>query len=308
MSRRRALGLVGGATAAFAGVSTWFRYLGSPAPRPRIVAGTERVPERYGDGRRQTGEWWLPPRTRSGLLPTVVLVHGGYWRAQYDATLEDALAADLSARGFLVWNVDYAASDRPWPSTLTDVAAAYDHLGAGRFADRVDPARTAVAGHSAGGHLALWLASRLEVPAGGPGALREDRPGWGRVPARPGVAARPAVVVAQAPVASLAEGARLGLGGGAVTVLLGGSPAQVPERYRAADPVSLLPTRVRTVLVHGEADDTVPLSQSQQYVARAVSAGDDSRLVRVPGGHFEHLDPRTPAIDALRDALGPLRE
>lgn len=307
MTRRRALGLAGGAAAAVAGLSAWFRYLGSPAPRPRVAAGTERVPERYGDGPRQTGEWWLPPTPASGLLATVVLVHGGYWRAQYDASLEDALAADLAGRGFLVWNIDYAASDRPWPATLTDVAAGYDHLGTGRFADRVDPARVAVAGHSAGGHLALWLASRHRVPAGGPGALNEDRPGWGSVPSRAGVAPRPAVCVAQAPVAALAEGHRLGLGGGAVTALLGGSPEEVPERYEAADPVGLLPTRVRTVLVHGEADDTVPLSQSEQYVAAATRAGDDSTLVRVPGGHFEHLDPRTPAVDALREALALLQ-
>ena len=307
VSRRRGPGLAGGATAAVAGLSAWFRHLGSPAPRPRVVVGTERVPERYGDGLRQTGEWWLPPGAATGLLPTVVLVHGGYWRAQYDASLEDALAADLAGRGFLVWNVDYAASDRPWPTTLTDVAAAYDHLGVGRFADRVDPARVAVAGHSAGGQLALWLASRQEVGSGGPGALVQGRPGWGAVPARPGVAPRPAVVVAQAPVAALVQGARLGLGRGAVTALLGGSPEQVPERYQAADPVGLLPTGVRTVLVHGRADDTVPMSQSEQYVAAANRAGDDSRLVLVPGGHFEHLDPRTPAIAALREALAALQ-
>ncbi|MCW2777855.1 MAG: hypothetical protein JWN17_1580, partial [Frankiales bacterium] len=103
-----------------------------------------------------------------------------------------------------------------------------------------------------------------------------------------------------------AEASRLGLGGGAVDALLGGGPEQVPDRYRAADPVALLPSGVRTVLVHGEADDVVPTSQSEQYVAAATAAGDLSRLVRVPGGHFEHLDPKSRALDAAREALSTM--
>ena len=89
--------------------------------------------------------------------------------------------------------------------------------------------------------------------------------------------------------------------------LLGGSPGQVPARYAVADPVALLPTGVRVVCVHGTADDVVPISQSEAYVAAATAAGDDATLVRVPGGHFEHLDPATPDLDALREALARLR-
>ncbi len=327
VSRRRALGLFGGLAAAAAAVVGSVRYLGSPAPRPKVAAGTERVSERYGPGPRQTGEWWIPPARPNGLLPTVVLVHGGYWRAQYDASLEHALAADLSGRGYLVWNLEYAASDRPWPATLTDVALGYDHLGLGRFADRVDLDRIAVAGHSAGGHLALWLASRSRVPQDGPGAVAPDRAGWPATggsaasgstaasgasassggtaasAATRGTAPRPSLVVAQAPVADLTEASRLGLGGGAVDALLGGSPAQVPDRYRAADPVALLPTGVPTVLVHGVDDEIVPISQSERYLAAALAVGAAARLVRVPGGHFEHLDPRSEAVAALRTAL-----
>ena len=101
----------------------------------------------------------------------------------------------------------------------------------------------------------------------------------------------------------MAEASREGLGGGAVDALLGGTPSEVPERYEVADPVALLPTGVRVVCVHGERDDVVPLSQSEAYVAAARAAGDDASLVRVPGGHFEHLDPRSQAVEALRTAL-----
>ena len=288
MSRRRALGVFGLLAAGATGVVELARSLGSPAPRPKVVAGTTRLVESYGAGRRRRGEWWVPPGA-SGPLPTVVLVHGGYWRSGYDLHLEDAVAADLAGRGFLVWNIDYAPSDQPWPATLTDAAAAYDFLQRGRHASRVDPERVAVVGHSAGGHLALWLGSRGHVPAGGPGS---------------GTFRRPALLVPQAPVAALARGSVEGLGGGAVDALVGGTPAQVPDRYRSADPLALLPTGIRTVLLHGPGDGVVPLSQSEAYLA---AAGPSlCSLIRVPGDHFAHLDPTSPAVQALRTALATL--
>ncbi|MBC7373913.1 MAG: alpha/beta hydrolase [Frankiales bacterium] len=292
ISRRRALGLLGAVGAGIVGVGSAVRSFGSPAPRPKVAPGTERSVEAYGPLARQRGEWWVPPGAGTGPLPTVVLIHGGYWRDGFGPDLEDAVAADLAARGFLVWNVGYRPSSAPWPSTLADTALAFDHTSTGKYAARVDRDRLAVVGHSAGGHLALWLASRGRVPAGGPGAGPTLPP--------------PTLAVGQAPVAGLAEGALLGLGGGAVQALLGGTPAQVPQRYAAADPMALLPSGVRSVLLHSEADQLVPISQSEGYAAGASSAGDDCRLVRVPGDHFAHLDPTSPAVAALREALGTL--
>ena len=236
--------------------------------------------EAYGDHPLQQGEWWVPEAP--GPRPTVVLVHGGYWGPRYDRHLEDAVAADLAARGFLVWNVDYRAADHPWPATLTDVAAAYDHIWGSPL---VDPQRIAVVGHSAGGHLALWLASRrtpfdrrAEVPA-------------------------PRLAVGQAPVAALAAGAPQRLGGGAIVRLLGGTPEQVPDRYAQADPEALLPSGTRTVLIHSAGDADVPISQSEHYLAAATRAGDDCTLERVGGDHYAHLDPASEACERMRAAL-----
>lgn len=286
VSRRHflgALGLTGGGVGLFAAL----RSLGSPAPRPRIAPGTERAVEAYGSGPLQSGEWWVAPASFTGRLPTVVLVHGGFWGPSYDRSLEDAVAADLSGRGFLCWNLDYAAADKPWSATLSDVALGYDHLTRGRFADRVDPGRIAVVGHSAGGHLVLWLASRQRAKGFVPAA---DVP-------------RPALVVAQAPVAALAQGFQADLGGGAVGRFVGGSPKEFPDRYAAADPVALLPTGVPAVLVHGTTDGIVPIAQSEAYVA---AAGSSSRLAPFEGGHFEHLDPGSRAGELLREALSAL--
>ncbi len=278
------MGVLGGAAAAVAAA------LGLRS-RPRVVAGTVREVEAYGPEPLQRGEWWLPPGVTDHhrRLPTVLLVHGGYWRPGYDRSLEDAVAADLAGRGHLVWNVDYRASDVPWPATLLDVAAAHDHLVRGRYAGRVDAARTAVVGHSAGGHLALWLASRRSLPAGAPGAAP--------------LAAAPVLAVGQAPVAALVRGAAEGLGGGAVVRLLGGTPEEVAERYRVTDPVALCPATVPTLLLHSDADEAVPVTQSEAYAA---AAGGAARLVRVPGDHFAHLQPRSPAVEQLRRALAVL--
>lgn len=281
MTLTRRAAIVGALGAGAAGLAALLGFRGGPD----VAEGVVRTVDTYGPEPRQDGQWWVPAGA-SGRLPTVVLVHGGYWRDGFSRSLEDDVAADLVGRGYLVWNLDYRSSDEPWPTTFEDAAAAYDLLATGTHAGLVDPEQVAVVGHSAGGHLALWLASRR------PGAPGGERQG----PA-------PSLVVAQAPVASLIEAAVEGLGGGAVEALLGGAPAQVPERYAVADPFSLLPTGVQVVCLHADGDDVVPIVQSEGYVAAAQAAGDDASLVVVPGGHFEHLDPTSAAVEALRTVL-----
>jgi acetyl esterase/lipase len=283
ISRRKVLSAVIGTTAAASLVEL---LRGGSSPKPKVVKGTTRTVEKYGPGERQFGEWWAPPAA-TGPLPLVVLVHGGYWRDGYDLHLEDAVAADLAGRGFLVWNVEYSPSSTPWPVTLTDVALGYDFAFTGKYGERIDKARVAVVGHSAGGHLALWLASRGGLPNGAPGS-------GGRI--------NPALVVPQAPVASLVTASHLGLGGGAVDALLDGTPAQVPEHVRFTDPVALAPSGVKTVLVHGVDDTIVPMSQSEDYLKVAT----DCTLVKVPGAHMTHLDPTSEACEAMRTALRSL--
>lgn len=272
-----------------------------PARPPDLVVRYGPGAEHIADVRLSAGESReLHPRLpgKSGL-PLVLFLHGGFWRAAYDRAHTGPLSAALAEEGFAVCAPEYRRVGQPgggWPGTLNDVAAAVDLLPAlvaEAAGGRVDPSRVVLAGHSAGGHLALWAAARHRLPSG-------HR--W-RVP-------QPTArgVVGLAAVCDLAAGFEQNLGVGAVAALMGGGPARYPDRYRAADPAGLLPTGVTVRLVHGSMDDTVPCPMSRDYATGALSAGDDAGCCVLPDvGHFEVIDPISAAwpgvVAAFQEAL-----
>jgi acetyl esterase/lipase len=282
LSRRRLLG-----TAGLAAISAACSDGADGKGGPDVSTSVIRLAESYGREKVQAGEWFVP--AGEGKAPTVVLVHGGFWRRQYDRHLEDKVALDLAGRGYLCWNIDYRSAAISWPATFEDAAAGYDHVFNGHFGDRVDPTRLAVVGHSAGGHLVAWLASRAQLSAGAPGYNADVR--------------LPTLCVPQAGVVALTLAAEQSLGSGAPQALMDGTPDQHPQRYADGDPLRLLPTGIRSVLIHDAYDDIVPLSQSETYVAAAKKAGDDSTLAVVPGDHFSHIDPTSEACVRMRQAL-----
>lgn len=221
-----------------------------------------------------------------GPFPVIVLLHGGFWRIGWDRTLMTSLARDLADLGFAAWNVEYRRVGQEgggWPGTLLDVAAAVDHLA--EVGD-IDATRVIACGHSAGGQLALWLAGRHRLPAEAPGA-------------NPAVRLR--AVIAQAAVADLAGGWNTGFGREEIAAFLGGQPGDVPDRYRIADPIGLLPLGVPQVLVHGSVDDVVPPAQSRAYVR---AAGSEAELVELDGAdHFEVIEPKHAAWQAVVERL-----
>ena len=203
---------------------------------------------------------------------TVLLLHGGFWKTAYDRTHTRELAVALARDGFLVTTPEYRrvgpGGGGGWPRTGADVRRAAARLPEllGEVGQETGTLR--VAGHSAGGHLALWLATQ-DLPV--------DR------------------VVALAPVCDLREAIRLGLGSDAARAFLGEID---PDE---ADPMVLLDPRPAAdiTIVHGVEDDVVPVSLSRGLVERHPWV----RLEEVPGGHFEVIEPGSVAWPAVVEAL-----
>ncbi|MGW1553381.1 alpha/beta hydrolase [Streptomyces sp. NPDC002346] len=254
------------------------------------------LPLVYGSHPDQVGDLYLPARPASGPWPLVLFFHGGFWRAAHDrqhtADFTEALA---QACDCAVVNVEYrrVGAGGGWPTTLTDAAQAVDllpELAAKAAPGRVDTGRVVYAGHSAGGHLALWAAARHRFPGDAPGRTDAPAPISG--------------VLALAPTADLAHADRLGSGRGAVADFLGGSSAEVPERYAAADPAVLGTPAGRTVIVHGTRDEALPVD-----MARAYTRATATTLTEIPeAGHFDVIDPDSTAWAHITQTLRTLTE
>ena len=231
---------------------------------------------RYGADSSQVVELSVPEGQPKGV---VVVIHGGFWRAAYDLELGRPLARSLVEHGWAAWNIEYrrVGNGGGAPTTLDDVHAAIETL-----ADTDLPRdRVITVGHSAGGHLATWAASRG----------RHAR--WPTQVAVTGV-------VSQAGVVDLRGAHTEGLGSGAVAAFLGHPPGPDDD---PADPLRQVPLAVPVHCVHGVADDVVPVSQSRRYVETARAAGAQAELTEVPGDHFVVIDPEH---DAWTRTLGIL--
>jgi acetyl esterase/lipase len=234
--------------------------LTDPPPPPadeRLAYGPE--PLQFGDLRLPEGE----------APPLAVVIHGGYWKANYNLIHTGHMSHTLTEQGIATWNVEYRSLGDPgggWPGTGDDVARAVEFVAE----LPVDQARVVLVGHSAGGQLALWAAKRSQLP-----------------------------VVALAPVSDMRESAtRTGPDGAPARFM----PA---EHFAGGSPLELLPLGVPQIVIHGTEDDGVPYAMSERYVA---AAEGEAELVMLEGtGHFEPIDPRAPqfveTVAAIRRLL-----
>jgi len=249
----------------------------------RRAAETPDAVVRYADHADGLVDVCLPPSLGRPArpYPLLVFVHGGFWRQECDRTHARPLADDLVRRGYVVALPEYrrtggAGGAGGWPATGEDVVAALEATP--RLVDEVAPgwidpsAGVILAGHSAGGHLALWAGLRAE-------AARVDR------------------IVALAPVSDLVEAARLDLDGGAAPALLGAGPDDVPDRYADADPLAVLgSSSPPVVVVHGDEDLQVPVAMSRAAAARHPAL----RYVELEGvDHFALIDPLSRAFSSV---------
>lgn len=237
----------------------------APAADERIQYGS--APQQFVELRKPAG---------AGLHPVVMLLHGGCWLSQYDLTHLAGAAESMRCAGIATWTVEYRRVGNDGggdPGTFDDIRAAFDTLRAQGASRGLDVSRIALVGHSAGGHLALWLGSERGVTMRG--------------------------VIGLAAVTDLAAFVTPTGCGAAVARLLGGAPADVAAAYGARSPVSRPSPSAGVTLVVGRDDRTVPRVQADSYVARFPA----TRVVEVPGGHFDVVAPWTEAFATVLAAI-----
>jgi acetyl esterase/lipase len=253
--------------------ATWDDVLALPA-----ASKGERIA--YGPAAKQFGDLRVP--AGPGPHPVVVLLHGGCWQAEYDLEYFAHLADVLARHGIASWSLEYRGlgdDGGGWPGTFDDVAAGVAHLRVLAKSHPLDLDRVVLAGHSAGGQLALYLAAKPPVKVRG--------------------------VVGLAAIVDLREyAAGAGSCNQSVVPLLGGAPDAVPDRYAATSPIEMAPIGVPVRLVIGAVDAIVPPASNERFAAQARAQGDDVELAVVEGaGHFDVVLPDGAAADAVRRAI-----
>lgn len=248
----------------------------------------------YGPDSMHFGDLRLPDGP--GPFPVAIVIHGGCWVERYASVVNSSPLADaLRDAGVATWNIEYRRADSRgggWPNTFIDVAMGAEHLREVAKSHPLDLSRVVTVGHSAGGHLALWLAALPRVPASSPVARRDPLPIKG--------------VVGLASIADL-RGYRAiekDMCGEVVDALMGGSPETVADRFAAGSPAELLPTGVPQVQVVGTLDRVMPPAMRDAWERKVRAAGDSLEVVALDGlAHHEVMSPRTAAFAPIRDAV-----
>ena len=254
----------------------------------------------YGPGEFQFGDLRLPASAAKRPAPVLVFLHGGWWQSAYDLDYAGHLCAALKSIGVATWSVEYRRLGEPgggWPGTFQDAAAGFDYVATLAKSYPIDAGRVLAMGHSAGGHLAFWLAGRHHIPESSP--IHEPQP-----------------KVALHGLISLAGAVDLRLTcdlSGYFTFahdkrevyrLMGGPPAEFEDRYRAGNPGDLLPFSIPQVLIQGSDDSQIPPQLPNRWAEIARRQGDDVTVEIVPGAdHFDVVDPQSKAWPVVRAAV-----
>jgi acetyl esterase/lipase len=268
-------------------------YVAGPpgVPSDRVADAAEQRLY-YGSGESQFGELRLP--TGSGPHPVALLIHGGCWSAAYGLDQLDAAAERLREVGVASWTIEYRRLGEEgggWPGTFHDVPAGADYLLTAADTFALDLSRVVAVGHSAGGHLALWLAARDN--------LSETSELWHPTPLPL------AGVVALAAITDLEEyAAQPGRCNAGARQLLNPPGGRTAPREAEVNPRRLLPLWIPLRLLHGSGDAIVPPDQSRSFATAATDAGDDVELQLIPDAdHFDLVTPSTPGWQAVEEAI-----
>jgi acetyl esterase/lipase len=249
----------------------------------------------YGKDKDQFGDLRVP--SGAGPHPVAILIHGGCWKSDF-ATLRDLapMADALKAEGVATWNIEYrrlSQAGSGWPGTFLDASKGVDYLRSVPADKKLDLTRVIVIGHSAGGHLAMWVAARSRLPNGSALYVKDPLPIRGVID-----------LAETGDMEAFIPFEQQGCRGAVVEEMLGGKPIDVPERYAQASAIKMLPLGIPQILVWGRNDDIAPIWLGERYTQAAKQAGDPVRLISIPDvGHFEIASPLSTTWPAVRSEI-----
>lgn len=274
---------------------TWPDLLDRPRPAPDATIS-------YGEDALHKVDLWLP--AGPGPHKTVLMVHGGCWQTSIaDRTLMNWVADDLRRSGYAVWNIDYRGVDRPGGAPegiFADTGHAADALREHAARYKLEPSRIVAVGHSAGGHLAAWLAARSRL---GRGLLKKPR--------NPLPIAH-VISLGGLPDLEQALAQKQGCGNAPIRKLMlpfPFEPTHVTRQQQRAflqdkSLPLLAPIGVSQTLINGDQDRIIPTRFATDYAARMRRAGDavDVRVV-ANTGHVELIAPESRAWAQAKSAI-----
>jgi len=233
-----------------------------------------------GDDRAEKGDLYLPPTVQPGeKRPGIVIIHGGGWAGgKRDAAREINIGTTLAKHGYVCLSIDYLlqAKDGPkiWPQNLYDCKTAVRWLRAHADKYQIDPQHIGVIGGSAGGHLAAMVG--VTGPEAG---LDPDGP-YGEHSCQV-----QAVIDLYGPMAHV---------GNRIKTLVDPNNPQAKELGQQITPLSHLDKNDPPVLIlHGTADKTVDVADSELFAQELEKAGIVHELIVIPGApHTFHLQPK----------------
>lgn len=260
------------------------------------ISSFEKVPfdylVPYGEEELQIGELRTP--LSQDTFPLVIFIHGGCWLSDYNLDYVSAACADLVAEGYAVWTPEYRRvgdEGGGYPNTFKDIQASVNFARTLAEIYPLDLENVVLMGHSAGGHLALWLATQQNLPKGS--RLYNANP----LPVKG--------VLSLAGITDLKAYDALGNDcSTAVAKLMKGDQKGADARYYKGSPINLLPTNIPMTLIQGELDNIVPVAQGDTFAAKAKKAGDVVKVVTVDGaGHFDMVSPYSAAWKVIKQEL-----
>jgi acetyl esterase/lipase len=235
----------------------------------------------YGSDRMQVGELRLPATKSDKPFPLVIIIHGGCWVSSYaDYHFMDRFAQPITDLGYATWNIEYRAlgTGGEWPVIFQDISKAVDYTRNLAKTYPIDVNKVAIIGHSAGGHLALWAASRTSLKSSS--EIYTENP----LPIRG--------VISLAGIANITSGTGCNtLANNVIGVPINSPSSALTARLRETSPLQMLPSRTNTILISGSADGIVPAAIGTEYSNKATELGDHSLHYNLEGlGHFDLID------------------